>query len=187
MRENAKRQSYTVAFCALMAALGTALMTTGGLIPIATYCSPLLAGILLLPVLYEFGRREGWMVWAVTAALSLILSPDKEAGSMYLFLGWYPILKPAFDRIRPAALRFFSKLAVFTLAFAAMYALLCFVFQLDEAVEEMRELSLVLNLALDGLLVVVMLIYDFLLGRLWLLYHFRLRPRLRLPPRVSKR
>ena len=93
-----------VAFCALMAALGTALMTTGGLIPIATYCSPLLAGILLLPVLYEFGRREGWMVWAVTAALSLILSPDKEAGSMYLFLGWYPILKPAFDRIRPRLL-----------------------------------------------------------------------------------
>ena len=76
-----KRQSYAIAFCALMAALGAALMTTGGLIPIATYCSPLLAGLLLLPVLVEFGVREAWMVWAVTAALSLILSPDKEAGS----------------------------------------------------------------------------------------------------------
>ena len=106
-------------------------MAVGGLIPVATYCSPLLAGLLLLPLLVEFGRREAWMVWAVTAALSLILSPDKEAGSMYLFLGWYPILKPAFDRIRPAALRFLAKLALFSLAFAAMYALLCFVLQLD--------------------------------------------------------
>lgn len=183
MRENAKRQSYTIAFCALMAALGTALMTTGGLIPIATYCSPLLAGILLLPVLYEFGKREGWMVWAATAALSLILSPDKEAGSMYLFLGWYPILKPAFDGIRPRTLSYLAKIAVFTLAFAAMYALLYFVFQLDQVIEDMQELSLMLNLALDGLLVVVMLLYDFILGRLWLLYHYRLRPRLRLPPR----
>ena len=183
MRDKAKKQSYTIAFCALIAALGTALMTTGGLIPVATYCSPLLAGVLLIPVLYEFGKREGWMVWAVTAALSLILSPDKEAASMYLFVGWYPILKPSFDRLRPAALRFAAKLAIFTLAFAAMYALLCFVFQLDEVLEEMQALSVALNLVLDALLVVVMMIYDFLLGRLWLIYHYRLRPRLRLPPR----
>ncbi len=180
MRTDAKKQSYTVALCALLAALGAALMTVGGLIPVATYCSPLLAGLLLLPLLVEFGRREAWMVWAVTAALSLILSPDKEAGSMYLFLGWYPILKPAFDRIRPAALRFLAKLALFSLAFAAMYALLCFVLQLDQVLEDMRELGLVLNLALDGLLVAVMLLYDFILGRLLPLYVYRLRPRLKL-------
>lgn len=180
MRADAHKQSYTVAFCALMAALGAALMATGGLIPIAAYCSPLLAGLLLLPALVEFGRCEAWMVWAVTAALSLILSPDKEAGSMYLFLGWYPILKPAFDRIRPAALRLTAKLVLFTLAFAAMYALLCFVFRLDQMLEDMRELGLVLNLALDGLLVVVMLLYDFILGRMLPFYVYRLRPRLKL-------
>ena len=181
MREKTYRQSYTIAFCALMAALGTALMTTGGLIPVATYCSPLLAGILLLPVLYEFGKREGWMVWAVTAALSLVLSPDKEAGSMYLFLGWYPILKPAFDRLQPGVLRFLVKLALFALAFTAMYALLLYVFQLEQVVADLGELGFWMNLGLNALLVVVMLLYDFILGRLWLLYRYRLRPRLRLP------
>ena len=178
MEKKTKRQSLTVSFCALMAALGAALMTTGGLIPVATYCSPLLAGLLLLPVLVEFGRREAWMVWAVTAALSLMLSPDKEAGSMYLFLGWYPILKPGFDRIRPKLLGWTAKLAVFALAFAAMYALLCLVFRVDQVLEDLRAVSLAVNLAFYLILLVVMLLYDFILGRMLLLYVYRLRPRL---------
>ncbi|MBR4548713.1 MAG: hypothetical protein IKO83_02190 [Oscillospiraceae bacterium] len=183
MKKETKKTSYTVAFCALMAALGTALMATGGLIPVATYCSPLLAGLLLLPVLVEFGAREGWMVWAVTAALSLILSPDKEAGSMYLFLGWYPILKPAFDRIRPRLLGWAAKLGVFALAFAVMYALLCLVFQLEELLEDLGAVSLAVNLAFYLMLLVVMLLYDFILGRMLPLYVYRLRPRLKLPRR----
>ena len=120
-----KSRSWAVAFCALMAALGAALMAAGGLIPIATYCAPMIAAVLLIPVMEELGRREAWMVWAVTAALSLILSPDKEAGSMYLFLGWYPILKPGFDRLRPRLLGWAAKAAVFALAFAATTAALC--------------------------------------------------------------
>ena len=173
-----RERSFTIALCALIAALGTAVMTVGGLIPVATYCSPLLAGILLLPVLHEFSRREAWMVWAVTAALSLMLSPDKEAGSMYLFLGWYPIVKPSLDGIRPKGLGYALKLAIFTAAFALMYALLLYVFQLQQVIEDMQSVGKIANLALNGLLVVTMLVYDFLLGRLWVLYIHRLRPRL---------
>ena len=183
MRREAKQRSYTVAFCALMTALGTALMAVGGWIPIATYCSPLLAGVLLLPVLCEFGKREAWMVWAATTALSLILSVDKEAAFMYLFVGYYPILKPAFDRLRPRLLGFAAKLLLFTLAFAAMYALLLLVFRLEVVLEDMESLGLWLNVLLDLMLVAVMLIYDFALGRLWLLYLLRLRPRIKALPR----
>ena len=176
---SAKRSpSFTIALCALLAALGAAVMTAGGWIPIATYCAPLLAGLLLLPVLYEFSRREAWMVWAVTAALSLMLSVDKEAGAMYLFLGWYPIVKPALDGVRPKVLGFLAKLLLFAAAFTAMYALLLYVFQLEAVLEDMQTLGLAMNLAMDALLVVVMLLYDFLLGRLWPLYVYRLRPRL---------
>ena len=62
-----KGQAYTVAFCSLMAALGAVLMLTGGLIPVMTYCSPLMAGVLLIPVLREFGKKWAWLVWLVTA------------------------------------------------------------------------------------------------------------------------
>ena len=33
-----KGRAYTIAFCSLMAALGTVLMLTGGLVPVMTYC-----------------------------------------------------------------------------------------------------------------------------------------------------
>ncbi len=177
-REESRSGAYRVAFCALMAALGAALMTTGGLIPVATYCSPLLAGILLLPVLCEFGRREAWMVWAVTAALALILSVDKEAGAFYLFLGWYPILKPNFDRIRPKPLSFAAKTLLFAAEVTLMYVLLLYVFALESVLEDHQSAGFALSAAMDGVLVITMLLYDFVLGRLWLWYVRRLRPRL---------
>ena len=178
MKKETKKTSYTVAFCALMAALGTALMATGGLIPVATYCSPLLAGLLLLPVLVEFGAREGWMVWAVTAALSLILSPDKEAGSMYLFLGWYPILKPTLDRIPSRAMRILAKLLLFTLVFVLLFVLLTFVMGLEDMKSEM-----LLSIVVYAMLVGTMLLFDRVYERMRLLYERRLRNKLiRKPP-----
>lgn len=50
-RRNAHRQSVTMAFCGMAAALSVVILLTGGLIPVMTYVSPLAAGILLLPVL----------------------------------------------------------------------------------------------------------------------------------------
>jgi riboflavin transporter FmnP len=89
--ERQKPKSRPLAFCAMMAALGTMLMLTGGLIPVLTYCSPLLASFCLIPALDAYGKRNAWMVWAVTSALSLLIGVDKEASLFYLFLGWYPI------------------------------------------------------------------------------------------------
>ena len=171
-------QAYTVAFCSLMAALGAVLMLTGGLIPVMTYCSPLLAGLLLIPVLREHGAKWAWMVWLVTAALSMILSADKEAAFFYLFLGCYPILKRRFDRLRPAPLALFAKLAFFTLAVAAMYALITLVFRLDVGMEELEELGKFAGILFYGLLVLSMLIYDLALRNLAILYEYRLRPKL---------
>ena len=98
-REEAAKKSRVISFCAIIAALGTVIMLTGGLIPVFTYCSPIIASVLLISVLEEYGAREGWMVWAVTSALSLLIGIDKEAAFFYLFLGWYPIAKPFFDKI----------------------------------------------------------------------------------------
>ena len=182
-REGMRRRSYALAFCSLMAALGAALMMSGGLVPIMTYCSPLIAGVLLIPVLREYGAGRAWMVWAVTAALSLMLSADKEAAFFYLFLGYYPILKPLFDRIRPRAAAVLAKLLFFAAALAAMYALVCLVLRIDVGTEELMvwgEIALILFFVM---LTAVMLIYDYALRNLTLLYEYRLRAKLGLPKR----
>lgn len=177
MRTN-KGQAYTVAFCSLMAALGAVLMLTGGLVPVMTYCSPLLAGVLLIPVMREHGNKWAWLVWLVTAALSMILSADKEAAFFYLFLGCYPILKRSFDKLKPKLLSLLLKLVYFAATVAVMYSLIYFVFRLDIGLEELQELGRIAGIAFYVMLVVCMLIYDVALRNLAILYEYRLRPKL---------
>ena len=164
-----KNSAYPIALCSLLAALGVAVMLAAGLIPVLTYCSPLIAMIFLIPVLDEFGKGRAWMTWAVTAALSLMLCADKEAAFFYLFLGYYPIIKPFFDRLGKVAGRL-AKLAFFALAFAVMYGLILFVLGLDIDIEGPGFMA-VIYVCLIG----VMMLTDVTLGRMAIVYQRRLR------------
>ena len=183
MADTSYRRSWAVAFCALMAALGAVIMTAGGLIPIATYCSPMLASVLLLPVMSELGNPRAWMTWAVTAALALLLSVDREAAFLYLFLGYYPILRPGLNAVRSAPLRFLLKLLYFSLSIAAMYALLLWVFQLSSLLADFSDFTLWMSIGFFAGLVAAMMVFDTALARLQLYWLLRLRPRLKLPGR----
>ena len=158
-REESEKKSKMISFCAILTALGTVIMLTGGLIPVFTYCSPVLASVLLIAVLEEYGTREAWMVWAVTSALSLLIGIDKEAAFFYLFLGWYPIVRSAFDKIPSRVLRTGTKLLVFMLSILAMYGLICFVFQLGDVISSFSAVMWI-NLLFFAALAVIMLLYD---------------------------
>ena len=179
MKEKTTRQSSRmVAFCAMMAALGTVIMLSGGLIPVLTYCSPLLASVLLIPVMEEYDRRKGWMVWGVTAALSILIGVDKEASFFYFFFGWYPLLKPEFDRIPSGVVRFLIKTLVFSASVGIMYGLLCFVFRIGDILDSFAAAAWI-NLLFFATLVVVMLIFDRTLVGLRILYRKRIREKIR--------
>lgn len=165
------KPAYTVALCALLSALGAAVMLAAGLIPVLTYCSPLIASLFLIPVLREFGKGRAWMTWAVTAVLSGILCADKEAVFFYFFLGYYPILKPAFDKLGKAG--WLVKLLYFAAALAVMYGLILFVLGLDIDIEGPGFMA-----ALYIALTAIMLLFDFVLRRMTLLYERRIRSRL---------
>lgn len=173
-RDESEKKSRMISFCAIIAALGSVVMLTGGLVPVFTYCSPIIASILLISVLEEYSAREAWMVWAVTSALSLLIGIDKEAAFFYLFLGWYPIVKPAFDRIPSRVLKTAVKLLVFILSILAMYALICFVFQLVDVISSFSAV-LWINLLFFAALALVMLLYDRTLTGLHAFYKRRIR------------
>jgi hypothetical protein len=153
-----------------MAALGAAFMLTGNLIPVLTYVSPMLAGMTLIPVLYEFGKKSAWMTWAVTAALAMMLCADREEAFFYLFTGFYPIIKPDLDRIRSKSLRFLAKLVVFTVSIACMVLILLFVVGMTDIREELW-----LSLLFYAMMIGLMFLYDRTCGVMTLVYEKRLR------------
>ncbi|MFR7447097.1 MAG: hypothetical protein ACLUV1_08340 [Evtepia gabavorous] len=127
------RLSFRVAFCGVLAALMIAVMLLGTMIPTTTYICPALAGVLLLPVVWEFGFRTGALLYLAVALLSLILSPNKEAALFFVLLfGWYPLLRPKLQHLRRKPWRIILKLLLFNLALAVIFALLLFVFVMPD-------------------------------------------------------
>ncbi len=178
-RNSARTRSRKAAFCGMAVGLGMVLMLLGGVIPIATYAVPMLCGVLLLPIIAEFGGGTALVTFLATALLALLLGMDKEASFFYLFTGYYPVLKGRLDRIPSGALRLAAKLGLFAAAMAGMYALLGALFPLGGFLEDFREMGAALTAAFAAVYLGCMLLYDRLLERLWVLYIRRVRPRLK--------
>ena len=117
-------KSVRIAFCGMIAALGVVLMFLTGLIPVATYSLPALAGLLNIAVVIELGVRWAWPVYGVVGLLSLLLAADKEAALLFcLFFGYYPILKALIERIQKRILVWILKYLVFNAAVILAFVL----------------------------------------------------------------
>ena len=146
----------------VMASLAVVIMSLGGLIPVATFTCPMLCMLLLAFVTRMCGNRIGWAWYGVVAVLSLLLGPDKEAASVFVFLGFYPIVKPRFDRLRFAVI---PKLALFNVLILTMYALLIRLFGMNQIAAEFAEVGQVLTVVMLFLGNVVFLLLDRVLTR----------------------
>lgn len=151
-----------VAFGGVMAALAMVIMCLGGVIPVATYVCPMLCAVLLTFVLKMTGRRIAWAWYATVAILSLLLGPDKEAAAVFVFLGYYPIVKPWIDRRKLAIL---YKFLLFNVAILAMYAVLIHLFGMAHVMEEFKELGTVMTIITLVLGNVTLFMLDVILGR----------------------
>lgn len=138
MRLNKNSPSSTIAFGGVMAALAVVIMSLGGLIPIATFTTPMLCALLLQLVYNACGKRIAWAWFGAVAFLSALLSPDKEAAGLFIFLGYYPMMKPIVDRKKFSIV---WKLLFFNTSIFAMYFLLMYLFGLNELREEFAEMG----------------------------------------------
>ena len=162
-----------LALCGVMTALAVALLCLGGLVPVALYISPMLASMVLVVIRLECSPRHAWTCFAATAILGLLLGPDKEAASLYLFLGYYPLLKPRLDAIRPIALGWVAKIALAAAAITVMYALLLYVFALDGLAEEFATALRWVLITCIVLGAVIFVLFDLILGRISAVYRKR--------------
>ncbi len=127
----------------IMAALSVVVMCMGGLIPVATFICPMVCMLLLTVVITRCGDRVAWAWYGAVAILSLLMGPDKEAAAVFVFLGYYPILKPKMDRL---PLKWLWKVIYFNVVILAMYWLLLNLFGMAQLVEEFAEMGVVMTL-----------------------------------------
>ena len=146
----------------MMAALATVIMSLGGLIPVATFTCPMFCMLLLAFVTRMCGRRIGWAWYGAVSVLSLLLGPDKEAAAVFVFLGFYPIVKPKLDRMKLGLL---LKAVLFNGLILVMYALLIRLFGMNQIAEEYRELGTVMTVVMLVLGNVTFFLLDRVLAR----------------------
>ena len=139
----ARRQNHAspIALGGIMAALAVVIMCMGGLIPVATFICPMMCIILLTVVRQRCGNRIAWAWYSAVTILSLLLGPDKEAAAVFAFLGYYPILKPVFDKL---PLRWLWKGIYFNVVILAMYWLLMNLFGMAALAAEFKEMGTIL-------------------------------------------
>lgn len=172
------RQTRRIAVSGMMVALATAILLMGGVIPAATFAGPALAGLLLIPVLAEGGRRMALGAWLAISALSLMLCADKEAALLFAFLGWYPALKWTLESKLPGWKSLPVKLLLWNACAGVMAALIFFVFRMDQVIAEYREMSRAMLAVFILLANVTLVLYDRLLNIMAVVYLKKLRPKL---------
>ena len=151
-----------IAFGGMMAALALVIMNLGSLIPVATYVCPMFCMLILSFVCKMCGNRIGWAWYGAVAILSVLMAPDKEAAAVFVFLGFYPIVKPRFDCFRFPII---PKLALFNAMILFMYWLLLRLFGMDQIAAEFAEMGRILTGVMLVMGNLIFFLLDFALSR----------------------
>lgn len=149
----------------VISALGITLMALGSVLELLDLSCTILASLLMIVMISEYGRRWALCVYAVTASLAWLLLPDRVPAAAYTFLlGFYPILKPAISAL-PRLVRVVIKYALLNIS----TALSCIIVRLITAPEaEAMWVEAVFLLSVN----IAFFFYDVLLDRavrLWVL------------------
>lgn len=157
-----RNSAQKIALGGLMAALAIVIMCLGGLIPFATFVCPMLCCMITKLVLSMCGKRIAWAWYGAVAILSVLMAPDKEAAAVFVFLGYYPIVKPWMDKQR---LSWLWKGLLFNCAILLMYWLLIHILGLSEIANDYEEAGIVMSIVMLLLGNVTFFMLDLVLGR----------------------
>ena len=166
-----RNETRTLVIAAVVAALGVVTLTLGSIVQVLDLSVAVLASLFVVFAVIELGGKYPYLVYVVTALLSMLLLPIKTAPLVYLcFTGYYPIIKSKLEkRHMPSALRWACKILVFNLALVAVVLVCVFVLRIP--------VPAVWYYWLLPLLSLVFVLYDVALTRLVTFYLVRLRDR----------
>ena len=106
-----KTESKKISLCGMLGALSVVLLLIGSALQIGTYAAPMLAAVLIIPVLEEYGPRYALTLYATVSILAVLM-------------GYYPVLRVKLNTLKNTVLRWVMKFAVFNAATVLVYLLL---------------------------------------------------------------
>lgn len=159
-------KAFRIAFGGIIAALCIVLMLCTGLFPFATLALPAIAGVLLVPIVVEFGVKWAYLAFAAVSVISFFITPDPSAMLMFVFFfGYYPIAKSSIERIRKNMLEWALKFLIANAALIILFFLARWFLGLTEIMPDIhvfgRFTFLILWLGANA----VFLLYDLALTR----------------------
>ena len=159
--------------CAILSALSVVLLLIGGISGILDLTALVVAGMCVAFAVIEIDTGHAWLVWAVTAVLSLLILPTKEIAVLYLMGGMYPIAKSSFEQYYPLYSWIF-KLSLFNTVQLFFILIAQKILGLSGLGYDFTAASILIGNA-------GFLLYDFALSVFITFYMVRLRRRIRLP------
>lgn len=168
-----------MAYCGMASALCIALMLLGAVVPVLMFIAPAAASLLIATVCVECGKTMAFTAYGAVSLLSILFVPDKEVALTFVFLlGYYPLVKPYFDRIRPALLRGAAKLLLCNGSILLMYGLVLLLVPAGSISQELKTTALIVSLSTLAMGNVAFLLYDRALCNLLQVYRLVWQPRL---------
>ena len=163
--------------CGMVTALSAVLMLMTGVFPMMDFALPAMAGVLLIAVVVELGRKWAALCWLAVSLVSFFIAPLKDSALFYfVLLGNYPIVKSMIESMRRPVTEWVLKLGVMNLTAGAGLAAAVFLFGM-EAYTGVLEAAPVLFAGGFLLLNAVFVVYDMALSRLVNAYVGFFRPR----------
>ncbi len=171
--------AYIVSLCGIMSGLAVALMFCLGMIPGFEYVSPMVAGVLIWVIRERLGVRYGLVSFAAVGLLTMLFTANYEASMMFIFLlGYYPIVRQYIMKLKPAALRWAAKIALYAAAAVSCYFVLINLFGMGQLLEDIGEFGQYGQWVLLGLGAVAFVLYDLFLGLFFPFYEKVLKPKI---------
>lgn len=124
-----KKTRYTTV-SGMVSALSVVIMLITNVMPSMMYVVPIITGAIVFAVNEIIGKKWALGVFFVTSLISFILLTDKETALNYtLFFGFYPLLKPVYEKL-PKGISWVVKLVTFNVAITAIGLIVTFIFRL---------------------------------------------------------
>ena len=157
----------------MSAALCTTILYLGSFIEVLDMSMAVLASLLSMIIVVEYGGSAPWSVFGVTAILSLLLLPNKFPALLYtLFFGYYPIIKEKIEKLRLNFVGWVIKIGVFAVA-TALLLLLTKLFTSELDVPG----GTIITIMFVVLSAITLVLYDIVLTRIISFYIIKLRQR----------